>query len=105
MLLASKLLIPVLLVATGVGAMGVWDRLMFGKAHLAFGSYVPWGLWVGLYIYLVGVSAGAFVIAFLYHGLRVEVLIPHRDRAESLARALDSLRNQTVPIGVCVIEV
>lgn len=74
MLLASKLLIPVLLVATGVGAIGVWDRLMFGKAQLAFGSYVPWGLWVGLYIYLVGVSAGAFVIAFLYHGLRVEVL-------------------------------
>jgi molybdopterin-containing oxidoreductase family membrane subunit len=74
MLLASKLLIPVLLVATGVGAIGMWDRLMFGKANLAFGSYVPWGLWVGLYIYLVGVSAGAFVIAFLYHGLRIEVL-------------------------------
>lgn len=74
MLLASKLLIPVLLIATGVGAIGVWDRLMFGKANLAFGSYVPWGLWVGLYIYLVGVSGGAFVVAFLHHALRIEVL-------------------------------
>jgi protein NrfD len=74
MLLASKLLIPLLLLATGVGAVGVWDRLVFGKANLAFGSYVPWGLWVGLYIYLVGVSGGAFLVAFFHHGLGVRAL-------------------------------
>ncbi|HET9481068.1 MAG TPA: NrfD/PsrC family molybdoenzyme membrane anchor subunit, partial [Candidatus Polarisedimenticolia bacterium] len=34
----------------------------------------PWGLWVGLYIYLVGVSGGAFLVAFLHHGLGVEAL-------------------------------
>lgn len=74
MLPVSKLLIPVLLAATGIGAVGVWDRLAFGKAHLAFGSYVPWGLWVGLYVYLVGVSGGAFLVAFLHYGLGVRAL-------------------------------
>lgn len=74
MLRASKLLIPLFLVATAVGAVGLWYRLEFGKAHLAFGSYIPWGLWVGLYIYLVGVSGGAFLVAFLHHGLGVASL-------------------------------
>lgn len=74
MLLASKLLIPLLLAATGVGAVGVWDRLVMGKANLAFGSYVPWGLWVGLYIYLVGLSGGAFLVAFFHYGLGRRVL-------------------------------
>ena len=74
MLKTSKLLIPVLLVAVAFGALGLWDRFVFGKANLAFGSYVPWGLWVGLYIYLVGVSGGAFLVAFLHHGLGVEAL-------------------------------
>ena len=74
MLRVSKLLIPVLLAAMGVGAVGVWDRLVFGKAHLAFGSYVPWGLWVGLYIYLVGVSGGAFLVAFLHYGVGMRAL-------------------------------
>lgn len=74
MLKASKLLIPLLVVAMGFGAVGLWDRLVYGKAHLAFGSYVPWGLWVGLYIYLVGVSGGAFLLAFLHHGLGIAAL-------------------------------
>jgi protein NrfD len=74
MLKASKLLIPLLVVAMGFGVVGLWDRLVYGKAHLAFGSYIPWGLWVGLYIYLVGVSGGAFLLAFLHHGLGIAAL-------------------------------
>lgn len=74
MLKVSKILIPVLAVATAVGTIGVWDRLAYGKAHLAFGSYIPWGLWVGLYIYLVGVSGGAFLVAFLHHAVGIAVL-------------------------------
>lgn len=74
MLKASKLLIPALLVGVALGAVGVYDRLVFGKAHLAFGSYIPWGLWVGLYIFLVGVSGGAFLVAFLHHGLGIDPL-------------------------------
>ena len=74
MLRASKVLLPLFLVATGFGVVGLLDRLATGKANLAFGSYVPWGLWVGLYIYLVGVSGGAFLVAFLHHGLGIASL-------------------------------
>src|SRR5687767_12985292 len=74
MSLASKLLLPVLLAATAVGGVGVWQRLTLGEIGTAFGSYVPWGLWVGLYVYLVGVSGGAFLIAFLHWGLGVGAL-------------------------------
>jgi N-acetylglucosaminyl-diphospho-decaprenol L-rhamnosyltransferase len=35
---------------------------------------------------------------------RVEVLIPHRDRAAGLARTLDSLRSQSRPAAVCVVD-
>jgi protein NrfD len=74
MLRASKILTPVLLVAILLGGIGLFYRLAFGKAHLAFGSYIPWGLWVGLYIYLVGVSGGALLVAFLHHGLGIALL-------------------------------
>lgn len=74
MLWASRLLLLPFLVAIGFGVVGVVERLASGKAQLAFGSYIPWGLWVGLYIYLVGVSGGAFLVAFLHHGLGVPSL-------------------------------
>lgn len=74
MLRVSKLLLPVLVVAIALGVVGLVDRFTAGKANLAFGSYIPWGLWVGLYIYLVGVSGGAFLVAFLHHAFGVAAL-------------------------------
>lgn len=74
MLKITKILIPILLVAVFFGAFGVWDRLANGKLNLNLGSYVPWGFWVGLYIYLVGLSGGAFLVVFLYHGLGIRFL-------------------------------
>ncbi len=50
-----------------VGTYGLWDRITNGHAHAAYGSYVPWGLWVSLYIYLVGLSAGAFLFSTLIY--------------------------------------
>jgi molybdopterin-containing oxidoreductase family membrane subunit len=89
MLRASKILIPVLLVAVFFGGIGLWHRLVFGKTHLAFGSYIPWGLWVGLYIYLVGVSGGAFLLAFLHHALGIAAL--RRPARHAVPIALASL--------------
>jgi molybdopterin-containing oxidoreductase family membrane subunit len=74
MLKTTKILIPVLIALVFLGAIGAWDRLANGKANLNFGSYIPWGLWVGLYIYLVGISGGAFFIVFLHHALGVRSL-------------------------------
>src|SRR3989339_1856586 len=48
-----------------VGAIAVGERLVVGKKLLNLGSYVTWGLWVSLYIYLVGLSSGAYIFSSL----------------------------------------
>lgn len=57
-----------------VGAYGLYDRLANGHLDVSYGSYVPWGLWVAAYIYLVGVSAGAFLISTLVYAFGVKRL-------------------------------
>lgn len=55
----------------GWGLTGVVQR--FGASEPgAYGSYVPWGLWVSAYIYFIGLSAGAFLLSSLTYvfGLR-----------------------------------
>ncbi|OGX23621.1 MAG: hypothetical protein A3J51_06800 [Omnitrophica WOR_2 bacterium RIFCSPHIGHO2_02_FULL_45_21] len=47
------------------GGIGVLERLIVGKKLLNLGSYVTWGLWVSLYIYLVGISSGAYLFSSL----------------------------------------
>jgi len=49
-------------VALVAGLVGVGIRLATGEEQAAFGSYIPWGLWVALYAYLGGLSAGAFLL-------------------------------------------
>jgi protein NrfD len=49
----------ILLVA---GSVGVFQRLTYGEILAGFGSYVPWGLWIGLYFLGVGISGGSFAI-------------------------------------------
>ncbi|MBI4522232.1 MAG: molybdopterin oxidoreductase, partial [Deltaproteobacteria bacterium] len=74
MLKINKALIPLLLMLTVLGVFGAWDRLVHGERHLNLGSYLPWGLWVGSYIYLVGFSGGAFLVLFLHHVLGIRCL-------------------------------
>jgi molybdopterin-containing oxidoreductase family membrane subunit len=57
-----------------VGAVGVLQRILTGHTEAAYGSYVPWGLWVGLYTMLVGMSAGAFFLVSVVLGFRIERL-------------------------------
>ncbi|GIW72757.1 MAG: polysulfide reductase [Planctomycetota bacterium] len=49
-----------------------------GRGHLAaaYGSYVPWGLWVACYSWLVGLSFGAFFVAAAAHLAPVRWLAP-----------------------------
>lgn len=58
----------------GIGAVGVWQRLTQGHLLAAYGSYVPWGLWVAAYIYFVGLSAGAFLLSSLVYVFQVKRL-------------------------------
>ena len=46
-----------------IGLYGLYERIVFGHLRTDYGSYVPWGLWVAAYAMLIGVSAGAFVLA------------------------------------------
>jgi len=39
-------------------------------------NYVPWGLWVASYVYLIGLSAGAFLLSSLVYGFGVKQLKP-----------------------------
>ncbi len=45
-----------------VGTWGMVERLINGLNPVAFGSYVPWGLWVAFYLLFLGLSAGAFLV-------------------------------------------
>lgn len=49
----------------GAGSWGLYQRLAFGLQPVAFGSHVPWGLWVSLYLFFLGLSAGAFLVTSL----------------------------------------
>lgn len=45
-----------------VGASGMWQRLTEGLAPTELNSYVPWGLWVGFYDYLVWLEVGSLLV-------------------------------------------
>jgi molybdopterin-containing oxidoreductase family membrane subunit len=52
-------------VAIVFGVWGIYDRLTTGHENAAYGSYVVWGLWVAMYLFFVGLAAGAFLFATL----------------------------------------
>jgi molybdopterin-containing oxidoreductase family membrane subunit len=54
-----------LLTAAGLGATAV--SLAEGHAAGATTQHVPWGLWVALYIFLLGLSAGSFLLSTLVY--------------------------------------
>ncbi len=45
-----------------IGAFGMAQRLTQGLAPTSLGSYVPWGLWVGFYDYLVWLEVGSLLV-------------------------------------------
>ena len=51
-----------------VGTLGMGVRLIFGHVYMAYGSYVPWGLWVAFDLVFLGLTAGAWIIAVLTYG-------------------------------------
>lgn len=68
------LFLMIALVGFVVGSIGLWDRLTTGHANAAYGSYVPWGLWVAEYIYFIGLSAGAFLLSTLVYVFNIRRL-------------------------------
>lgn len=64
------------LVAFILGLVGLGLRLTTGHELANYTSSIPWGLWVAAYIYLVGLSAGAFLISALIYVFGFQRLEP-----------------------------
>lgn len=54
------------------GLYGWSARITDGIGTVRFGSVVTWGLWVAVYIYFIGLSAGAFLVSSLVYVFRVK---------------------------------
>lgn len=48
-----------------VGLIGLYQRFTQGHLPAGYGSYVPWGLWIGIYFHGVGMAGGAFLLGSL----------------------------------------
>ena len=59
-----------------VGSWGVFEIMVYGKNVTALGSYVTWGLWVAVYLFFLGLTAGAFLITILTYVFRVKIFAP-----------------------------
>lgn len=47
------------------GLWGLYTRLFVGERDVNYGSYVVWGLWVAMYLFLAGIAAGSYMVATL----------------------------------------
>ncbi len=66
----------VVVVMLAVGAVGLYWRLTTGHKLANYGELIVWGLWVAMYIYFIGLSAGAFLISALVYAFGVERFRP-----------------------------
>ena len=66
----------VVIVMLALGALGAYWRLTTGHVMANYGELIVWGLWVAMYIYFIGLSAGAFLISSLVYVFGVERFRP-----------------------------
>lgn len=66
----------VVIVMLALGAVGMYWRLTSGHLMANYGELIVWGLWVAMYIYFIGLSAGAFLISSLVYAFGVERFRP-----------------------------
>jgi molybdopterin-containing oxidoreductase family membrane subunit len=71
-----KILVTLAIAGLVIGSWGVISVLIWGKKVTALGSYVPWGLWVAVYLFFLGLTAGAFLITILTYVFRVKIFAP-----------------------------
>jgi Ni/Fe-hydrogenase subunit HybB-like protein len=56
-----------------IGLIGFGYRVLYGLKSTGLGSRVTWGLWIAMDIYLIGLSAGAFLLSSLVFVFRVKL--------------------------------
>lgn len=84
-----------------VGSVGVLERLTVGKKLMNLGSYISWGLWVSLYIYLIGLSSGVYLFSSLVSVFKLKPFEKLRriSLLASLATLLAALLTITLDLG------
>ncbi|SEA77438.1 prokaryotic molybdopterin-containing oxidoreductase family, membrane subunit [Desulfuromusa kysingii] len=55
------------LLALGGAALAIGKIIIWGDNSVGYGSYVPWGLWVAAYGFLITMSAGSAFVANMYY--------------------------------------
>jgi len=55
------------LLALAGGALAIGKIVLWGDNSVGYGSYVPWGLWVAAYGFLITLSAGSALVANMYY--------------------------------------
>src|SRR3989338_5005467 len=88
-------------IAFVLGAVAVLERLFIGKRLVNLGSYVTWGLWVSLYIYLIGLSSGSYIFSSLasVFNLKVFQKLAKVSLLTSLVTLLAALLAITLDLG------
>ena len=71
-----RFLLTLSVVGLLAGSWGVYEIMRYGKNATALGSYVTWGLWVAVYLFFLGLTAGAFLITILTYVFRVKIFAP-----------------------------
>lgn len=66
----------ILLLVTIVGIVAIGDRFKEGLMLTNMTQHVPWGFWIALYIYFIGLSAGSFLLSTLIYVFGVKKLEP-----------------------------
>ncbi|NOZ70806.1 MAG: polysulfide reductase NrfD [Chloroflexi bacterium] len=66
----------VAIILMAIGLVGLYWRLTAGHLMANYGELIVWGLWVAMYIYFIGLSAGAFLISSLVYAFGVERFRP-----------------------------
>ena len=61
------------ILAVLLGLYGFAVRLFVGDRDVNYGSYVPWGLWVAMYLFFAGIATGSFMMATLDYLFNVKL--------------------------------
>ncbi|NOX14697.1 MAG: polysulfide reductase NrfD [Epsilonproteobacteria bacterium] len=71
----GNILVWILIIGFGVwGFPGIIDRFANGHINTSYGSYIPWGLWISAYIWLIGLSAGALMISVMTYVFNIKAV-------------------------------
>ncbi len=70
----EKPIIWTTIIALIIGAFGMFQKLTEGNLEANIGSYIPWGLGVAGYAYLMGLSAGSFLLSAATYAFELKSL-------------------------------